>query len=58
MLENACMKDEPPPEKQSASSGPITASLGQPAPPSLMVTTSGLSGEGQDREGEAPALQS
>lgn len=42
MLENACMKDEPPPEKRSTA----TSGSGAPsqAPPALMVTTTGLSG--------------
>ncbi|KAK3113078.1 hypothetical protein LTR53_009977 [Teratosphaeriaceae sp. CCFEE 6253] len=42
LLEGACMKDEPPPEpRASATSMGI---LGAPAPPALMVTTTGLGG--------------
>jgi hypothetical protein len=42
MLENACMKDEPPPEPRA---NPATVALpGGQAPPALMVTTSGLTG--------------
>jgi len=40
MLENACMKDEPLPEKRVTSNG----SAPQQAPPALMVTTTGLTG--------------
>ena len=42
MLENACMKDEPPPEKRGS---PVAVAAAQ-APPALMVTTTGLSGPG------------
>jgi len=41
MLETACMKDEPLPEKR-VTTGPA-AGVGLQAPPALMVTTSGLS---------------
>ena len=44
ILENACMQDEPPPEKRTI---PVTVSIstGQ-APPALMITTAGLAGSG------------
>ncbi|EMC97570.1 hypothetical protein BAUCODRAFT_122004 [Baudoinia panamericana UAMH 10762] len=39
-LENACMQDEPPPEKRAS---PVTVDgFGSQAPPALMVATSGL----------------
>ncbi|OQO02863.1 hypothetical protein B0A48_11146 [Cryoendolithus antarcticus] len=38
MLENACMKDEPLPEKRSVAAGQL-------GPPALVVTTSGLAGQ-------------
>lgn len=40
MLENACMKDEPLPEKRVITNG----NASQQAPPALMVTTTGLTG--------------
>lgn len=42
ILENACMKDEPPPEKR-VSPVAVSASTGK-APPALMITTAGLTG--------------
>jgi hypothetical protein len=45
MLENACMKDEPPPEKR-VSPIVLAAPGGGQAPPALMVTTTGLPGSG------------
>lgn len=46
MLELACMKDEPLPEKRT-SPGAASAPNGQ-APPALMVSTSGLPGSHQE----------
>lgn len=45
MLENACMRDEPPPEKR-VSPIVLTPHSGVQAPPALMVSTSGLPGPG------------
>ncbi len=42
MLENTCMKDEPPPPRRPGAVGPISI-VGQ-APPALMVSRSGLTG--------------
>ncbi|KAK3706753.1 hypothetical protein LTR37_012598 [Vermiconidia calcicola] len=48
MLENACMKDEPPPEKRMS---PVAVAVsGGQAPPALMVTTSGLNVSDQGSE--------
>jgi hypothetical protein len=43
MLENACMKDEPLPEKRAGAITTVDASS-KPPPPLLMVTTAGLPG--------------
>lgn len=43
MLENACMKDEPAPEKRVS---PVAVSAPTGQPPALMVTTTGLPGPG------------
>jgi hypothetical protein len=42
MLENACMRDEPPPEKRVTGVPHAMMGGGFQGPPSLMVTTTGL----------------
>lgn len=44
MLENACMKDEPPPEKRATSGG-------MAIPPSLILSTAVLTGMPQGGRG-------